>query len=197
MGRSSNSRNRVFLETEDGIRTEAFDPSKMEDPSLIIYHPVRKLENKTIVTNGDQTDTIWNALKEGRTFEDALRTRIFEPDGPNWTPRISALVEGAGYKMSILKSMNLEGSAVGRYFFEYPEAENGVGHLITTYKTNGNPIPSFEGEPIRWDMAHEKFDEWANHVWEALNEDNKVSLYTCHMNIETGETKTMIFNKNK
>ena len=189
MGRSSNSRNRVFLETEDGIRTEAFDPSKMEDPSLIIYHPVRKLENKTIVTNGDQTDTIWNALKEGKTFEDALRTRTFEPDGPNWTPRISALVEGAGYKMSILKSMNLEGSAVGRYFFEYPEAENGVGHLITTYKTNGNPIPSFEGEPIRWDMAHEKFDEWANHVWEALNEDNKVSL--------TGETKTMIFNKNK
>ena len=144
MGRSSNSRNRVFLETEDGIRTEAFDPSKMEDPSLIIYHPVRKLENKTIVTNGDQTDTIWNALKEGKTFEDALRTRTFEPDGPNWTPRISALVEGAGYKMSILKSMNLEGSAVGRYFFEYPEAENGVGHLITTYKTNGNPIPSFE-----------------------------------------------------
>lgn len=135
MGRSSNSRNRVFLETEDGIRTEAFDPSKMEDPSLIIYHPVRKLENKTIVTNGDQTDTIWNALKEGKTFEDALRTRTFEPDGPNWTPRISALVEGAGYKMSILKSMNLEGSAVGRYFFEYPEAENGVGHLITTYKT--------------------------------------------------------------
>lgn len=197
MGRSSNSRNRVFLETEDGIRTEAFDPSKMEDPSLIIYHPVRKLENKTIVTNGDQTDTIWNALKEGKTFEDALRTRTFEPDGPNWTPRISALVEGAGYKMSILKSMNLEGSAVGRYFFEYLEAENGVGHLITTYKTNGNPIPSFEGEPIRWDMAHEKFDEWANHVWEALNEDNKVSLYTCHMNIETGETKTMIFNKNK
>lgn len=127
MGRSSNSRNRVFLETEDGIRTEAFDPSKMEDPSLIIYHPVRKLENKTIVTNGDQTDTIWNALKEGKTFEDALRTRTFEPDGPNWTPRISALVEGAGYKMSILKSMNLEGSAVGRYFFEYPEAEMVLG----------------------------------------------------------------------
>ena len=197
MGRSENSRNRVFVEDGDGIRTQAFDPSKLSDPSLIIYAPVRVLGNKTIVTNGDQTDTIWNALKEGKTFEDALRTRTFEPDGPNWTPRISALVEGAGYKMSILKSMNLEGSAVGRYFFEYPEAENGVGHLITTYKTNGNPIPSFEGEPIRWDMAHEKFDEWANHVWEALNEDNKVSLYTCHMNIETGETKTMIFNKNK
>ena len=197
MGRSENSRNRVFVTDGEGIRTQAFDPSKLTDPSLIIYAPVRVLGNKTIVTNGDQTDTIWNALKEGKTFEDALRTRTFEPDGPNWTPRISALVEGAGYKMSILKSMNLEGSAVGRYFFEYPEAENGVGHLITTYKTNGNPIPSFEGEPIRWDMAHEKFDEWANHVWEALNEDNKVSLYTCHMNIETGETKTMIFNKNK
>ena len=197
MGRSENSRNRVFVEEGEGIRTQAFDPSKLSDPSLIIYAPVRVLGNKTIVTNGDQTDTIWNALKEGKTFEDALRTRTFEPDGPNWTPRISALVEGAGYKMSILKSMNLEGSAVGRYFFEYPEAENGVGHLITTYKTNGNPIPSFEGEPIRWDMAHEKFDELANHVWEALNEDNKVSLYTCHMNIETGETKTMIFNKNK
>ena len=197
MGRSENSRNRVFVEDGEGIRTQAYDPSKLSDPSLIIYAPVRVHGSKTIVTNGDQTDTIWNALKEGKTFEDALRTRTFEPDGPNWTPRISALVEGAGYKMSILKSMNLEGSAVGRYFFEYPEAENGVGHLITTYKTNGNPIPSFEGEPIRWDMAHEKFDEWANHVWEALNEDNKVSLYTCHMNIETGETKTMIFNKNK
>lgn len=197
MGRSSNSRNRVFTETEDGIKTEAFDPAKLEDPSLIIYHPVRKLGKQTIVTNGDQTDTIWNALKEGKTFEDALRSRTFEPDAPNWTPRISALVEGAGYKMSILKSLNPEGSAVGRYFFEYPEEENGFGHLITTYKTNGNPIPSFEGEPIKWEMVHEKFDLWAPHVWEALNEDNKVSLYTCHMNIETGETQVQIFNKNK
>ncbi len=197
MGRSTNSRNRVFEETEDGIRTKAFDPSKMEDPSLIIYHPVRKLGRQTIVTNGDQTDTIWNALKEGKTFEEALRTRTFEPDGPNWTPRISALVEGDSYKMSILKSLNVEGSRVGRYFFEYPEEENGFGRLITTYKTNGDPIPSFEGEPIQWEMAHEKFDIWSQHVWEALNADNKVSLYTCHMNIETGETKVEIFNKNK
>ncbi len=197
MGRSSNSRNRVFTETEDGIKTEAFDPAKLEDPSLIIYHPVRKFGKQTIVTNGDQTDTIWNALKEGKSFEDALRTRTFEPDGPNWTPRISALVEGAGYKMSILKSLNAEGSAVGRYFFDYTEEENGFGHLITTYKTNGNPIPSFEGEPIKWEMVHEKFDLWAPHVWEALNEENKVSLYTCHMNIETGETQVQIFNKNK
>lgn len=197
MGRSENSRNRVFVETEDGIRTQAFDESKMEDPSLIIYHPLRRIGNQVIVTNGDQTDTIWNALKEGKTFEDALRTRTFEPDGPNWTPRISALVEGAGYKMSILKCMNPLGTAVGRYFFEYPEEENGYGHLITTYKTNGNPIPSFEGEPVKWQMVHEKFDLWAEHVWEALNEDNKVSLYTCHMNIATGETKTKIFNKNK
>lgn len=197
MGRSVNSRNRVFTSTEDGIKTEAFDPSKMEDPSLIIYHPVRRLGNRMIVTNGDQTDTIWNALKEGGTFEDALRTRTFEPDGPNWTPRISAVVEGAGYKMSILKSMNAEGSALGRYFFEYPEEESGFGHFISTYKENGDPIPSFEGEPLKWEMAHEPFDVWAPHIWEALNENNKVSLYTCHMNIETGEAKTMIFNKNQ
>lgn len=197
MGRSENSRNRVFTETEDGIKTEAFDPVKLEDPSLIIYHPVRKLGKQLIVTNGDQTDTIWEGLKEGRSFEDSLRTRTFEPDGPNWTPRISAIVNGAGYKMSILKSMNAEGSAAGRYFFDYTEKENGIGHLITTYKTNGNPIPSFEGEPIRWEMVHEKFDLFSQHIWEALNEDNKVSLYTCHMNIETGEMKTTIFNKNK
>ena len=197
MGRSENSRNRVFVETEDGIKTQAFDPAKLEDPSLIIYHPVRKLGNQLIVTNGDQTDTVWEGLKEGRSFEDSLRTRTFEPDGPNWTPRISALVEGSGYKMSILKSMNAEGTAVGRYFFDYPEEECGFGHLITTYKTNGNPIPSFEGEPVKWEMIHEKFDLFSEHVWEALNENNKVSLYTCHMNVETGEMKTMIFNKNR
>lgn len=197
MGRSENSRNRVFVETEDGIKTQAFDPAKLEDPSLIIYHPVRKLGNQLIVTNGDQTDTVWEGLKEGRSFEDSLRTRTFEPDGPNWTPRISALVEGSGYKMSILKSMNAEGTAVGRYFFDYPEEECGLGHLITTYKTNGNPIPSFEGEPVKWEMVHEKFDLFSEHVWEALNENNKVSLYTCHMNVETGEMKTMIFNKNR
>lgn len=197
MGRSSNSRNRVFVETDDGIRTQAFDPSKLEDPSLIIYAPVRKLENQLIVTNGDQTDTIYSALECGESFMDALRTRTFEPDGPNWTPRISALIQGEGYQMSILKSMNEEGSAVGRYFFEYPSEENGFGHLITTYKHNGNPIPSFEGEPMKWKMAHEKFDIWAPHIWEALNEENKVSLYTCHMNIETGEMQTMIFNKNQ
>lgn len=197
MGRSENSRNRIFSETEDGIQTKAFDESKMEDPSLIIYHPVRRVDNTFIVTNGDQTDTIWNYVKEGKTFEEALRTRTFEPDGPNWTPRISAIVNGAGYKMSILKSMNEEGSTVGRYFFEYPEEEAGYGHFISTYKENGNPIPSFEGEPIKWQMRHEPFDVWAPHIWEALNEENKVSLYTAHINIQTGETKVQIFNKNK
>ena len=197
MGRSASSRNRIFKQDGEFVKTQLFKDDKTIDTSLIVYYPARNFGKYHIITNGDQTDTIYDFIKNNKTFEEALNTRTFEPDGPNWTPRISAVVEGAGYKMSILKSMNLEGSAVGRYFFEYPEAENGVGHLITTYKTNGNPIPSFEGEPIRWDMAHEKFDEWANHVWEALNEDNKVSLYTCHMNIETGETKTMIFNKNK
>ncbi|MCF0109330.1 MAG: IMP cyclohydrolase [Erysipelotrichaceae bacterium] len=197
MGRSVNSRNRVFVEDGEGIRTEAFDPSKLEDPSLIIYAPVRVLGKTTIVTNGDQTDTIYDFLKAGKSIEDALRTRTFEPDGPNWTPRISGVVNGDSYQLSILKSAEGNPESTQRMFFDYNNEEPGFGHFISTYKENGNPIPSFEGAPLKWEMVHEKFDQWSEHVWENLNEDNKVSLFTRQINIETGEYKTMIFNKNK
>ncbi len=196
MGRSENSRNRIFTETEDGIRTEAFDPSKMVDPSLIIYHPVRKLGDKLIVTNGDQTDTIRDFLADGKSFEDALRTRTFEPDGPNWTPRISAVVEKDGFQMSILKSNNGDDSSALRFFFDYNNILPGTGRIIHTYQDNGNPIPSFEGEPVLWNMQKENFEAFTQHVWESLNSDNKVSLYTISINIETGETDTILINKN-
>ena len=196
MGRSENSRNRVFVEDGEGIRTQAFDPSKLEDPSLIIYAPVRVIDGKTIVTNGDQTDTVYDFLKEGKTSEEALRTREFEPDGPNWTPRISAVIKGESVQMSILKSEDVEGSSCIRNFFEYESLKAGTGRFISTYKHNGNPIPSFEGEPMEFEMVCQPFDEWSNDIWNALNSDNKVSLFVRYIDIETGKYESRIVNKN-
>ena len=196
MGRSVNSRNRVFMEEPDGIRTEAFDPSKLSDPSLIIYHPVRQLGRSLIVTNGDQTDTIRDFMERGETLEQALRTREFEPDGPNWTPRISGLVQPDGsYKLSILKSADPEGSACTRHFFEYP-ALKGVGHFLHTYETNGDPIPTFFGEPERVALDGD-IDTFTAAVWDNLNEDNKISLFVRFTNVETGEFAQRILNKNQ
>ncbi len=196
MGRSENSRNRVFVEQDNGIRTEAFDPAKLADPSLIIYAPVRVLDKVTVVTNGDQTDTIYDFLKDGKTFEDALRTRTFEPDAPNFTPRISGVVEGFDYKLSILKSNNGDDSSAHRYFFEYSNPKAGEGHFIHTYKCDGNPIPSYEGEPTPV-VIKGNIDEFTNDIWENLNADNKVSLFTRFIDVETGATETRIVNKNK
>lgn len=196
MGRSVNSRNRVFMEEPDGIRTEAFDPSKLSDPSLIIYHPVRQLGRSLIVTNGDQTDTIRDFMERGETLEQALRTREFEPDGPNWTPRISGLVQPDGsYKLSILKSADPEGSACTRHFFEYP-ALKGVGHFLHTYETNGDPIPTFFGEPERVALDGD-IDTFTAAVWDNLNEDNKISLFVRFTNVETGAYEQRILNKNQ
>ena len=196
MGRSVNSRNRVFMEEPDGIRTEAFDPSKLSDPSLIIYHPVRQMGRSLIVTNGDQTDTIRDFMERGETLEQALRTREFEPDGPNWTPRISGLVQSDGsYKLSILKSDDPEGSACTRHFFEYP-ALKGVGHFLHTYETNGDPIPTFFGEPERVALDGD-IDTFTASVWDNLNEDNKISLFVRFTNVETGEFAQRILNKNQ
>ena len=197
MGRSENSRNRIFVEEGEGIWTEAFDPSKMVDPSLIIYAPVRVYRDTTIVTNGDQTDTVYEYLEQGKSFEDALRTRDFEPDGPNFTPRISAVVKGDKYEMSIIKSAEGNPDAVRRYFFDYENELPGMGHLIHTYESDGNPLPSFEGEPTLWQMEQEPFDDFSDHLWEALNPDNKVSLFTRVIDLETGETRTRIYNRNK
>lgn len=196
MGRSENSRNRVFIEEAGGIRTEAFDPKKLSDPSLIIYWPVRTLKNQTVVTNGDQTDTVYDYLKDGKTFEEALRTRTFEPDSPNFTPRISGLLEENGdYRLSILKSNEGDPSSAHRYFYEYENPKPGEGHFIHTYQHDGNPIPSFVGEPeiikIEGDI-----DSFTKTLWDNLNEDNKVSLFTRFINLKTGETKTRIINKN-
>ena len=196
MGRSVNSRNRVFAEEPDGIRTEAFDPSKLSDPSLIIYHPVRELGRSLIVTNGDQTDTIREYLERGETMEQALRTRQFEPDGPNWTPRISGLLCPDGsYKMSILKSADPEGSACARIFFEYP-AIKGQGRFLHTYVCDGNPIPTFTGEPERVAISGD-IDEFTAMLWDSLNQDNKISLFVRYTNIKTGETQQRILNKNR
>ena len=196
MGRSVNSRNRVFMEEPDGIRTEAFDPSKLSDPSLIIYHPVRQIGRSLIVTNGDQTDTIRDFMERGETLEQALRTREFEPDGPNWTPRISGLVQSDGsYKLSILKSADPEGSACTRHFFEYP-ALKGVGHFLHTYETNGDPIPTFFGEPERVALEGD-IDTFTAAVWDNLNEDNKISLFVRFTNVETGAYEQRILNKNQ
>ena len=199
MGRSVNSRNRVFVEEPDGIRTEAADPAKMEDPSLIIYHPVRQMGRGLIITNGDQTDTIYDFLKEGKTFEEALRTRTFEPDGPNYTPRISGIVErGEGsftYKLSILKSCGGDPDFAQRFFFEYaPKA--GLGHFTHTYKQDGDPIPSYEGEPTPVSIEGD-IDAFTASLWENLNEDNKVSLFTRFIDLETGKAETRIVNKNQ
>ena len=200
MGRSQNSRNRVFEETPDGIRTRAFDPSKMEDPSLIIYHPVRRLGGWTVVTNGDQTDTVRDALAAGGSFEDALRTRTFEPDGPNWTPRISGLVAlGEGdfsVKLSILKSADGNGEYAQRYFFDYPRLPAGEGRFLHTYPGDGSPIPSFVGEPERVAVAAPSAEAWARELWGSLNEDNKVSLYVEYLSLEDGDREAVILNKN-
>lgn len=200
MGRSNNSRNRVFVEEGEGIRTQAFDPSKLEDPSLIIYAPVRVLGNKIIVTNGDQTDTIYEGMDKQLTFEQSLRTREFEPDAPNYTPRISGImhVENGkyNYAMSILKSNNGNPEACNRYTFAYENPVAGEGHFIHTYMHDGNPLPSFEGEPKLVEINGD-IDEFTNMVWTNLNEDNKVSLFVRFIDIETGEYETRIVNKNK
>ena len=199
MGRSSNSRNRVFVTEGEGIRTQAFDPSKLEDPSLIIYAPVRVLDNYTIVTNGDQTDTIFDGMSKGETFEQSLRIREFEPDGPNYTPRISGIMKVENntfhYAMSILKSNNGNPNACNRYTFTYENPVNGEGHFIHTYMHDDNPLPSFEGEPklVAIDNDMEAF---TNMLWENLNEENKVSLFVRYIDIETGNYETKIINKN-
>lgn len=199
MGRSENSRNRVFVTEGEGIRTEAFDPSKLVDPSLIIYAPVRVLGNKTIVTNGDQTDTIYELMDKQQTFEQSLRTREFEPDAPNYTPRISGImhVENGtyNYAMSILKSNNGNPEACNRYTFAYTNPVAGEGHFIHTYKCDGNPLPSFEGEPKLVPMMDD-MDEFTDMLWNSLNEDNKVSLFVRYINIEDGTYETKIINKN-
>ena len=196
MGRSENSRNRVFVEDGEGIRTQAFDPSKLTDPSLIIYAPVRVLGNKTIVTNGDQTDTIYEFLAAEKTFEEALRMRTFEPDPPILTPRISGLVHKDGsYRLSILKSANGNAESTQRFFYEYPQPVAGEGHFIHTYLGDGNPVPSFEGEPelvrIEGDI-----DSFTSLMWENLNEANKVSLFVRFIDLADGSEETRVVNKN-
>ena len=200
MGRSENSRNRVFVEDGEGIRTQAFDPSKLTDPSLIIYAPVRVLGNKTIVTNGDQTDTIYELMDKQQTFEQALRTREFEPDAPNYTPRISGIMHiennTYNYAMSILKSNNGNPDACNRYTFAYQNPVAGEGHFIHTYMGDGNPLPSFEGEPKPVEIPND-IDDFTNLLWESLNQDNKVSLFVRFIDIETGKYESRIVNKNK
>ena len=204
MGRSVNSRNRIFVEDGEGIRTEAFDPSKMEDPSLIIYAPVRVYGNKTIVTNGDQTDTIYEGLDKQFTFEQSLRSREFEPDAPNYTPRISGVMHVEknrfNYAMSILKSDQGDPSSCLRYTFAYENPKAGEGRFISTYMGDGNPLPSFEGEPraLELDAAFtENIDVFTQRVWKALNEDNKVSLFVRFIDIASGNYETRIVNKNQ
>ena len=200
MGRSVNSRNRVFVEDGDGIRTQAFDPSKLEDPHLIIYAPVRVLGNKTIVTNGDQTDTIYELMNQQMTFEQSLRVREFEDDAPNYTPRISGILKtgngGFNYAMSILKTANGDPSSCQRFTFSYKNPVNGSGHFIHTYMGNGNPLPSFEGEPKLVEIDG-GIDEFVDMIWNSLNEDNKVSLFVRYIDLETEKTETRIINKNK
>ena len=200
MGRSENSRNRVFVEDGDGIRTQAFDESKMEDPSLIIYAPVRVYEDKTIVTNGDQTDTIYNGLVKGLTFEQSLRSRAFEPDAPNYTPRISGIVEPKGgdfsYMLSILKSNCGDPSGCDRITYSYDHPKAGEGRFIHTYLGDGSPLPSFEGEPtlVEFDGG---IDEFTDKLWDSLDSDNKVSLFVRFIDLESGKSESRIVNKNK
>lgn len=200
MGRSANSRNRVFVEDGEGIRTQAFDPSKLEDPSLIIYAPVRVLGNKTIVTNGDQTDTIYDLMDKQYTFEQALRTREFEPDAPNYTPRISGILHfengDFNYAMSILKSNNGNPDSCNRYTYAYSNPAAGEGRFIHTYMGDGNPLPSFEGEPVLVDIPDD-IDKFADTVWNSLNEENKVSLFIRYINVADRTYETRIINKNK
>ena len=196
MGRSENSRNRIFVKEPDGLRTEAYDPAKLADPSLIIYHPVRQMGRGLIVTNGDQTDTIRSFLERGLPMEQALRTREFEPDGPNWTPRISGLLSPDGsYKLSILKSADAEGSACARYTFEYP-ALAGVGHFLHTYVCDGTPIPTFQGEPERVTISG-TMEEFAHGIWDHLNQENKISLYVRFTDLASGTYQEIILNKNQ
>ena len=201
MGRSENSRNRVFVETEDGIKTQAFDPSKLVDPSLIIYSPVRTLGNKTIVTNGDQTDTIYDLMNQQLTFEQALRTREFEPDAPNYTPRISGIVKCSdgkmNYAMSILKSADGNPDCCERYTFMYDSPIAGLGRFIHTYMSDGDPLPSFEGEPTLVEIGNDDIDTFAEKIWNALNNDNKVSLFVRYIDIATNKADSRIINKNK
>ena len=199
MGRSANSRNRVFVERDDAVFTEPFDSSKVEDPSLIIYAAVREYENKLIVTNGDQTDTIYDFIKDGKCFNSALQTREFEPDAPNFTPRISGMLtfedNDFTYKMSILKSADAQGSACNRYFFSYKPIA-GLGHFIHTYVCDGNPIPTFQGEPERI-ATSDDIEEFTNALWDALDADNKISLYVRYTDLTSGDTESMLINKNK
>ena len=198
MGRSENSRNRIFEENEtNGIRTRAYDESKLVDPSLIIYSPVHVLGNRLIVTNGDQTDTIYDYIKDGKTFEEALRTRTFEPDPPNFTPRISGVVDmrRGGYKLSIVKSNEGNAASVQRQTFDYPQPVAGEGHFISTYQKNGAPIPSFAGEPLRVAIDENAPDKFADKLWKNLNEDNKVSLFVRSIELETGTYEDIILNK--
>jgi len=199
MGRSVNSRNRVFVEDGEGIRTEAHDPSKLEDPHLIIYAPVRVLGNKTIVTNGDQTDTIYELMNQQMTFEQSLRCREYEDDAPNYTPRISGIIKrednGFNYALSILKSADGNPDSCQRFTFSYNNPIDGIGHFIHTYKGDGNPLPSFEGEPKKV-STYDDIDEFTDMLWNSLNEDNKVSLFVRYIDISTGEYETRIVNKN-
>lgn len=196
MGRSVNSRNRIFAAEPDGIRTQAYDPALMKDPHLIIYHPVREWESSLIVTNGDQTDTIKEFLSNGGTFEEALRTRCFEDDGPNWTPRISGLQQKDGsYKMSVLKANDPEGTACARYFYEYP-GKAGQGHFIHTYVCDGNPLPPFMGEPKPVEILQD-MGAFATLLWENLNEDNKISLFVRYTDMATGTAAQKIINKHE
>ena len=198
MGRSENSRNRIFKEEGENVTIYPFDESKVEDPSLIIYSPIKKIEDKLIVTNGDQTDTIYDFIKKGECFREALKTREFEPDKPNYTPRISGIMNfkdnDFDYSMSILKSLDKDGSACGRYFYDY-EAVNGLGHFIHTYICDGNPLPTFTGEPERVAVEND-IDAFADKIWTNLNENNKISLYVRYINIADGTVENRMFNKN-
>ena len=200
MGRSVNSRNRIFEKTETGIRTKAFDESLLTDPHLIIYHPVRVLGNKTIVTNGDQTDTIYTLMDKQMTFEQALRTRTYEDDAPNYTPRISGILhfegESFNYAMSIIKSADGNPEETQRFTFSYANPQNGIGHFLHTYRGDGNPLPSFEGEPEKVETLDD-IDAFSNLLWESLNEDNKVSLFVRYIDIATMTPTDRLFNKNK
>ena len=200
MGRSENSRNRIFVEEGEGIRTQAFDPSKLTDPSLIIYAPVRVLGHKTIVTNGDQTDTVYEGMEKGLTFEQSLRSREFEPDAPNYTPRISGVMEiengTYSYSLSILKSNNGDPACCNRYTFSYENCAAGEGHFIHTYMHDGNPLPSFEGEPKLAAIPND-MEKFTNMLWNNLNPENKVSLFVRYIDIATGKYETVIKNKNQ
>lgn len=196
MGRSENSRNRIFEETDDGIRTRAFDESKMTDPSLIIYHPVREVGETTIVTNGNQTDTIRDRLLEGKSYIEALRSRCFEPDPPNYTPRISGVMNRDGsYALSILKSADGNPACSHRFFYEYDAPLAGTGHFIHTYQENSDPLPSFEGEPRLVSVKAPDAETLAGDIWLSLNDDNKVALFVRYVDLETGDSETSIINK--